>query len=135
MAELADARDLKSLGGNTVPVRSRSAAPEVQSKKIFGRKVQCFQALRGSQLQEVGSLNFLEVCPYKVVPASVEPVPPQGNKAAGKTANGAQIEYPHYDGGSSEQPSLKPHRNQDNDSGAVCHTKTAVLVSRAYFIF
>ena len=35
VAELADARDLKSLGGNIVPVRSRSAAPKVQSARAW----------------------------------------------------------------------------------------------------
>ncbi len=33
MVELADTRDLKSLGRNTVPVRPRLAAPWLQNKK------------------------------------------------------------------------------------------------------
>ncbi len=36
VAEQADARDLKSLGGNTVPVRPRSAAPKSRSRKWAG---------------------------------------------------------------------------------------------------
>ena len=34
VAELADARDLKSLGGNTVPVRARSPAPAQKSREL-----------------------------------------------------------------------------------------------------
>ena len=36
VVELADTRDLKSLGSNTVPVQARSAAPKPQGRKSLG---------------------------------------------------------------------------------------------------
>ena len=43
MVELADARDLKSLGRDTIPVRARSAAPPRRRKARFvtGQEVSC----------------------------------------------------------------------------------------------
>ena len=35
VVELADTRDLKSLGGDTVPVRARSAAPTKRARRVF----------------------------------------------------------------------------------------------------
>ncbi len=42
VVELADTRDLKSLGSNTIPVRARSAAPDLQTLMYQGFAGFCF---------------------------------------------------------------------------------------------
>ena len=57
VVELADTRDLKSLGSDTVPVRSRSAAPNTLDSPLWVEGVSCYRLLLLSDLYHVSTVG------------------------------------------------------------------------------